>query len=110
MDRNENLIQVLENEQFLTEAQNMETVGDFQTLLARYGLELSLEEVYAFCEYAVCANAGELNAEDLVAVAGGKAKRRSLLKTFLTMTCYHVMPAGSLYPTSPLGKKKSRKK
>ena len=60
-EKNEKLVEILQNEQFKLEAQSLQTAEDFQALLAKNGLELSLDEVYGFCAQV----ANSMNQEEL---------------------------------------------
>ena len=73
-EKNEKLVEILQNEQFKLEAQSLQTAEDFQALLAKNGLELSLDEVYGFCaQVANSMNQEELSEDALDDVAGGVA-------------------------------------
>ena len=71
------LEQILKNGEFAEKAAKLTTAEELQELFASYGLELTVEEVVAFCELVAKekekqdANGGELSANDLEDVAGG---------------------------------------
>lgn len=68
---NEAKIQALmESPEFAQEMATLETPEQLQALLARYGVEVSMDEVEGAAAY-VAAHSGELSADDLDDVAGG---------------------------------------
>ena len=72
MDKNTKLVEILSNEQFQAECPALETAEDMQKLFAKYGLDLTLDEVNGFCVQVACSmKEGELDEEDLALVAGG---------------------------------------
>ena len=74
MDKNQKLIEIFQNEQFKAECQNLNTAEDLKELFAKYDLDLSMDEVYALCaQIASSSQSGELDENDLDAVAGGFA-------------------------------------
>lgn len=74
MTKNEKLVMIFQNEEFKHESQGMKTAEDLQKLLAKYGLELTMDEVYGLCAQIACSQKdGELDEEDLETVSGGAA-------------------------------------
>ena len=75
MDKNAKLMEIFENEQFKEEAANLTTAEELQTLFARYGLEMSTDEVMNLCGAIVrqMESGDELSESDLEDVAGGIA-------------------------------------
>lgn len=74
MDKNEKLMQIFQDEQFLAESACMESAEDLQELLSKHGLDLTLDEVYGLCAQIACHMKGdELDEDDLEYVSGGVA-------------------------------------
>lgn len=72
MDKNQKLVEIFQNEQFKAESQSLSTAEDLQKLFKNYDLELTMDEVYELCAQIACSSKeGELNENDLDAVAGG---------------------------------------
>lgn len=72
MNKNEKLNELFQNPDFLKEAASFKTVEDFQAGFASFGLEMSEEEVIAFCgTVAEQTKQGELVEDELENVAGG---------------------------------------
>ncbi len=70
----EKLASLMENEQFTAEMEKAESAEQFQEVLARYGVELSLEEIQREMKQAEEAaenSEGELSEDALEDVAGG---------------------------------------
>ena len=68
---NEAKIQALmESPEFAQEMATLETPEQLQALLARYGVEVSMDEVEGAAAY-VAAHSGELSVDDLEDVSGG---------------------------------------
>lgn len=73
MDKNSKLMEIFNNEQFKSEAKSLTTAEDLQALLAKYDLDLTLEEVHGLCASIACNMKAddELDVEDLEYVTGG---------------------------------------
>ena len=75
MNRDEKMVEILENEQFQMEVEKTETPEDVRALLAKHGLEMSQEELDEFCaQVTVAMQPDELSETELEDVAGGKKK------------------------------------
>ena len=72
MNKNEKLNELFQNPDFLKEAAVFKTVDDFQKGFAKYGLEMSEDEVIEFCGMvAEHTKQGEVGEAELENVAGG---------------------------------------
>lgn len=69
---------ILKNSEFVNKSASIKTAEELQTLIAEYGLEMTVEEVVEFCKLVAkekdcIENGGELSLEDLDDVSGGGA-------------------------------------
>lgn len=69
--RQENLKMAMEDREFVARIAAMEEPEDVQKAFAEKGVDFTLEEISQIAEQVMSANADELNAEQLDAVAGG---------------------------------------
>lgn len=70
------LEEILKDSKFVEKAAGITTAEELQVLIAEFGLEMTVEEVYEFCKLIVkekerIDNGGELSVEDLDDVSGG---------------------------------------
>jgi len=66
------LKELVKNQEFVKEAENFKTIEDFQKGFAKYGVEMTEQEVVEFCAEATKYGENkELAEEDLESVAGG---------------------------------------
>jgi lactobin A/cerein 7B family class IIb bacteriocin len=72
MEHKDAILEILKKPEFVSEAENYKTITDFQNGFAKYGLELTEQEVVDFCADAVKYSENkELGVEELENVAGG---------------------------------------
>lgn len=69
---------ILKNNEFVNKSASITTAEELQTLIAEYGLEMTVEEVVEFCKLVAkekerIENGSELSPEDLDDVSGGGA-------------------------------------
>lgn len=67
---------ILKNTEFVEKSANIATAEELQSLIAEYGLEMTVEEVVEFCKLIAkekerIDNGGELSTEELDDVSGG---------------------------------------